>query len=803
MSKALKIVAGVALIYTGAGIAVGVGALAGASVGTLVAISTAANVLAATTVLGGIARALTPKPRTPGNPGVQQEYAGNVEPVRIVYGTMLVSGMNVIPPITTGTDNQSLHQVLALAGHEITAIDAYYANKTAVTPGAVTGTANDGKVTTGTWADVLWLRGYLGTAAQTADYILTQDASASWTSDHRGRGVAYVAAKFQFDAEKYQNGKPDLTFKVRGKKCYDPRLDPSPGTNTTNASYIAHTANPALIAADYLMDTKVGRKVPASRIDWALVVAAANICDESISGASAPPSGAQVRYTCNVVLSAADDPDENLAVIASAMMGLVYRSGGQWRMYAGAWTSSAFTLTEADVVGEVRVESEIARREKYNAVRGSFLDAATGYEQREFPPVVSSAYATTDGRELWKEMQFACCTDVYEAQRNAIILLRQSRNRRTVQIECALTAFKVRVFETGTITLPEIGWSAQTVRCYGWRFNPAGTVTLTLREEYSADWANPATADYTTPGSVSTPTIGYTRPGTPVSFTATGVIAGIKFALAAGDPFLPGQTYRIYEGASGSDFEDATLVWEGVATQTTLIKTDTTTRDYWVTAAYGANESAPRPTGAGTACAGLGGPVPGAALNRDPDFLDPSAWLNQSTGAALTASDFATITDGVAGNRTLRSGTVQMWITGADRIPVDATKVYRIRGWARRNASANGTLYFGVAAFDSAGNTITGDGTQWSYDAAADVTITTSFVLYEGFIGAGTTNTFPAGARTMAPGILMQYGGSAGYMEMQGVRLEECAPTALLAPGAATFAASTFDAGPISFSNIS
>lgn len=962
MKSILKVAIAVGLIYATAGLAAA-GAVAVGAPQAIAAIATIADALALGAVLSGASRILSPKPRTPGSAGVQTEYAGTVEPRRIIYGKVRVSGLNVIPPITTGQDNQDLHQVLALAGHECTAIDAYYGNLTAVTPGSVTGTVNDGLVSSGPWASVLWLRGYLGTASQTADFILRTDAPASWTTEHRGRGICYVAAKFKFSSEKYQNGKPDLSFDVRGKKCYDPRLDPSPGTNTTNPSYIAYSTNPALIAADFLMDQTLGRRVPASRIDWDLVVAAANICDENISGGSAPPSGTQKRYTCNVVLSTGDDPDENLAVIASAMLGTIYRSGPKWRMYAGAWSTSAFTLTQDHVVGQVKVASEIARREKWNAIRGNFLDAAQQHAQVEFPPQKSTAFIATDGKELWKEIQLPACTDVYEAERAALILLRQSRNRRTVQAEFSLAAFKVRVNETGTVTIDEIGWTNQTVRCTAWRFNPAGTVLLTLREEYSTDWANPLTADYTEPGDVATPSVGFTRPGTPATFTATPVAGGIDFAWSQGDPVLAGQTYRIYENTAGQPFGTATKVWEGAATRTTLTKSDLTSRDYWITAAFGANESAARPTGTGLSAAALasafsawgltltntqqtglsikkitgsptswdaqaysnqgfasgafvaaravqtnkaiifglnedpstdasytsidfawyfegdgtlsiyesGSPVldggsyttatvlsiswdggvvrywkdnslirerpakpsrlyfdssfyhtlgeltdltfvpmglsegnqaRGAALNRDPDFRDASAWIN-SNGTPLATARFVSVTDGVSGNRVFRAPDVtQTVIVATDRIAVDATKTYRISGWARRNASADGVFYLAVTAQDSAGANIGGDGTFWSYDAAAAVTLSTTWQRYEAVVGFGTANPFPATARTMAPAVLLNFGSTAGYMEVQGVRIEEASPTSLIAPGAATYAASVFDAGPISFSNI-
>src|SRR5690606_4158315 len=80
------------------------------------------------------------------------EYAGTVEPRRIIYGELLVSGMHVIPPLTSGSNNKMLHVVLALAGHEVNQIGDVYFGQDLIESadiGAITGSANDGLVSDG------------------------------------------------------------------------------------------------------------------------------------------------------------------------------------------------------------------------------------------------------------------------------------------------------------------------------------------------------------------------------------------------------------------------------------------------------------------------------------------------------------------------------------------------------------------------------------------------------------------------------------------------------------------------------
>ena len=65
---------------------------------------------------------------------------------------------------------------------------------------------------------------YLGTVDQDADPLMQAAFPPGfWTAQHRGRGVAYIAAQFLFDENAFPNGPPNITATVRGARCYDPR----------------------------------------------------------------------------------------------------------------------------------------------------------------------------------------------------------------------------------------------------------------------------------------------------------------------------------------------------------------------------------------------------------------------------------------------------------------------------------------------------------------------------------------------------------------------------------------------------
>ena len=108
----------------------------------------------------------------------------------------------------------------------------------------------------------------LGSPNQTADTFLV-DESAHWTTEHRLRGIAYMYVRLAFDADVFPNGIPEITATISGKKVYDPR------TSTT-----AWSDNPALCLRDYLTSS-YGIAEDTANIDDALVIAAANVCDQT------------------------------------------------------------------------------------------------------------------------------------------------------------------------------------------------------------------------------------------------------------------------------------------------------------------------------------------------------------------------------------------------------------------------------------------------------------------------------------------------------------------------------------------
>jgi hypothetical protein len=554
------------------------------------------------------------------------EYSGTVEPRRIIYGYVRTSGMNTVRPVVTGTKGKYLHQVLTVAGHEVEDIRDVFYNSDTISDayiGSVAGAATDGLVSSGIYANRAWIRRYLGTASQTVDFILNAATPDLWDTNHRGRGVAYVALQFQLDQDVYGTGKPQVAFMVKGKKVYDPRLDGTPGADPTNPAYIAYSKNPALCLADYLADSSIGVGIAASKIDWTMVVTAANVCDESVSIPGTPAT--QSRYTCSVVLESTPDPIPNIKSLASAMMGICYRQGGKYRMYAGCALTPSFTLTSANIVGPYTFRNETPQGEKYNYVRGTFSDEDRLYQESEYEPRGNTSYEADDGIRISKDAPFLTATNKWEAQRNSLLVSRRSRMAQTLSATFDLSAFKVRPWDIGSMTFSEIGWTNQRVVCVAWEFVGNGSINMSLQEDDAAIWDDPVVGAYITPGTAGSASAAAYAPDEATSLTATSVPGGISFSWTLPAASIPGDVIQLFEYTASTPFSSATMVWEGAATGTFLTKSVTTQYYYWIRSrATNGNTSDPYPATTG---------VSGKALS-----VTTSLSANASSGA-ISATD--------------------------------------------------------------------------------------------------------------------------------------------------------------------
>jgi hypothetical protein len=212
--------------------------------------------------------------------GVLLNKSSNNAQIPVVYGERQL-GITRVFVESSGTDNQYLYIAGVLCEGEINSIEEIQIDDKVVTwSGALThhATREVDSSDTNFYKDgesFIQVETFLGKDGQTASDILSN--STNWGSNHRLRGVAYLAFRFKWNQDIF-SGLPNIKVKVKGKKVYDPR------TATT-----AYSNNPALCLLDYLRNDRYGKGLPDSAFEtnFTSFNTAADVCETQVEPYSA------------------------------------------------------------------------------------------------------------------------------------------------------------------------------------------------------------------------------------------------------------------------------------------------------------------------------------------------------------------------------------------------------------------------------------------------------------------------------------------------------------------------------------
>ena len=465
-----------------AGLAAAGGAFAVAAAGTFT-LGAFATAFAVGAGLSMVSRALMP------TPSIGAQMSGTTTTVRepastrtMVYGRARVGG-SIVYLDSTGTDNEYMHMVIAVAGHAIDAYEEVWFNDEKVW--------DSGYV--GSWGTYIDLNFHDGTQT-TADANLVS-RSTQWTTDHKLLDTAYIYVRLKYDAEQFANGLPNISTVVRGKKVYNP------ATSST-----VWSQNPALIVRDYLLDSKYGLAEDAANINATSVSTAQTLCDQDVA---LDAGGTQKRYVCDGVVDTGNSREANIEALLSSMAGRLIHSGGEYFISGSAYVTPTVTIDESVLVGAISTQTKQSRRSIYNGVKGVFLSEEDNYILADYPAQISSTYSATDGDPIYLDMPLPTTTNNVRAQRLAKLALLQSRQQTSVSLPCNLAALKFKAGDNIMVTNAKIGWSAKVFQVLGYTFDLGsdGSIIVNVEaiETASAiyDWASSDEEDYLSGGEVS------------------------------------------------------------------------------------------------------------------------------------------------------------------------------------------------------------------------------------------------------------------------------------------------------------
>lgn len=587
--------------------------------GATSALAAAGIALLQTAALGLIQRALMKKPGSGSFP-LNITIRSTVAARRLVWGTVRAGGA-ILFVGTSGTKEKYLWFVVAYAGHQCEALKDLYLDKFKIADADINGST--GVVSTASLDGKLMCWDHLGTQAQAVDSNL-DSAFTEWTSAHRLRGTTYRVLRMERSDKAFPTGAPSsVNSVVDGALLYDPRLDTTNGGSGSHRTDDPRTwefsNNPALVLRWFLTGGSVindqatrlimyGLRESDDRIPDDYTIATANICDESISGGNAPPSGAQVRFTCDLEVSTDQTRREIIELILATMgPGQLVPVHGRWRMFAAAYDAPSHAFDETDLADGLDVEDTTADDERVNQLSAIYIDAAKDYTEQSTVVRTNAAYVTQDGgQEKFDEITLRGVTDEYRAQRLAELALRRSRQMRRLRIPFGRQGLKVAPWETFTLDYPRYGWSGRVFRCVVAReieYTPQGGIIcwVTAQAETTAIYTDLDTADYTTGTSV-TNALQSDDIDEPTSLVATTRHGSIEFTWSLGEFWQTNGISELWEYTSNTPFSSATKIWEGRSTRVVINKTDVTTRYYWVRVrSIGGKVSSTEPSGNGLA----------------------------------------------------------------------------------------------------------------------------------------------------------------------------------------------------------
>ena len=349
---------------------------------------------------------------------------------QVIYGQTKVGGVVVFKDVTD--NNKYLHVVYAMAGHVCEEVSKVYLNGEELTINGSNFVTAPSKYVDADNGDNKLVRVKIHLGDQTTGDTDLVSASNKWTADHKLRDVCYIYVRYEFNANAFPNGEPQLTALIKGKKVYN-----------VNTGSTAWSANSALILRDYLTDTKYGLAVPTADIDDTAFATAQTVCDNDITLSA---GGTQKRYTTNGNFLTSVAPRQILENVSACMAGFLWYAQGKWRCKAGSYTSPAVTFTEDDLRGNLTIQTRSSRRDNFNVVRGKFRGSETNFQTTDFPEIRSSTFLSVDNNEeniIDLELPFTDTSTM--AQRIAKIALFKNRQQITLTGLFSIKALQVQV----------------------------------------------------------------------------------------------------------------------------------------------------------------------------------------------------------------------------------------------------------------------------------------------------------------------------------------------------------------------
>ena len=440
--------------------------------------------------------------------GILANKTSGLGSIPVIYGQRKVGG-HIVFLETSGTDNEFLYMIFALAEGVCESCESIYIDDKLVT---WSGSLTDGTARTVNSSDsnfykdstsLITATWYDGDDSQS--YDSTVGALSNWTSNHRLRGISYLAFKFKWNVDVF-GAIPNVKAIIKGKKVYNPNLD---GTKTGGSgahredtvSTYAWSNNPIYCLLDYLRNTRYGMGIPNDNFDsnYADWQTAGDIADTDVT---AYGSTTIDIFDCNAVLDTKQKVIENVKELLSGCRGYLNYTSGEYKITVETTGSASITLTEDNIIGGIGISSK-DKNTRFNRVIATFANPDKNYQadEAQWPPIDDSGLASADQHATMKtadggvllqgKFDFPTITSPYQAEEMAEIICRRSRASLDVSLKADSTALDLAIGDIVNITHATPGFSAKAFRVLGMTINTDLTCDLQLVEHQDSyyTWA--------------------------------------------------------------------------------------------------------------------------------------------------------------------------------------------------------------------------------------------------------------------------------------------------------------------------
>ena len=294
-----------------------------------------------------------------------------------------------------------------------------------------------------------------------------------WTANHRGAGVAHCLWVARENPKVFTKGKPQPLWLVKGQTDL---IDPRTGT-TAGA---AHRDNPAVWEYTW----RLGFRSPAGygsvelggfqksidQLDTATYAAWANRCES-------------LGWKVSGEIDLNEDREAVSRAFCQAGAAVPIVKGGKDSVFYQSVKTSLMTLTEADFVGDIEIQTSPEIRDRANGIIPRFRSEAHGWEQVAGSLITATSYVTEDGGSRIAEIQFPLVVSATQAGQLAAYQMVQSRERLLLRGAIHPRILAIGPGEAITINVPSRGISSVKFIMEGRSIGTDGAITCSFRSE--------------------------------------------------------------------------------------------------------------------------------------------------------------------------------------------------------------------------------------------------------------------------------------------------------------------------------